>query len=99
YKKKETLKEIEIPVFIGEKYKFVFNTAGLSRDVKISLYNKDKEAKNRKELFSFSSTDGEKIKSYIPEGGKTHFYVDYDLPAVSDSLPPSECMVLMLGYK
>ena len=99
YKKKEALKEIEIPVFIGEKYKFVFNTSGLSRNVKISVYNKDKESKNRKELFSFSSTDGEKIKSYVPEGGKTHFYVDYALPAVSDSLPPAECAVLMLGYK
>lgn len=99
YKKKEAIKEIEIPVFIGEKYKFVFNSAGITRDVKISIYNKDKDAKNRKELFSCSAKDGEKIQSFVPEGGKTHFYVDYALPAVADSLPPSECMVLMLGFK
>ena len=99
YKKKEQLKEIEVPVFTGEKYKFVFNTEGISRPVTISIYNKDKETKNRKELFSFKTGSGEKIQSFIPEGAKSKFFVDYSLPAVSDSMPPSECMVMMLGYK
>ncbi|MBI3511491.1 MAG: hypothetical protein HY064_12585 [Bacteroidetes bacterium] len=99
YKKKDQLKEIEIPVFVGEKYKFVFNTAGISRAVTISIYNKDKDVKGRKEIFSMKTGSGDKIQSFTPEGAKFKFFVDYSLPAVSDSMPPSECMVMMLGYK
>jgi len=99
YKKKAAIKEMEIPVFVGEKYRIVFNTAGISRDVTISVYNKDKEAKNRKALYTVKATPGQPIQTYDPEGAKFKFFVDYELPAVSDSLPPSECVVMMLGYK
>ncbi|HET6990577.1 MAG TPA: hypothetical protein VFJ43_04600 [Bacteroidia bacterium] len=99
YKKKEQVKEFEIPVFVGEKYKVVWNTEGISRNVTITVYNKDKDSKNRKEMFSATATPGEKIHSYEPVGAKFKFYVDYTLPGVNDSLPPSECMVMMLGYK
>lgn len=99
YKKKEQMKELEIPVFVGEKYRVVWNTEGITRPVVITIFNKDKESKNRKEMFSFTATPGEKIHSYEPVGAKFKFYVDYSLPVVNDSLPPSECMVMMLGYK
>jgi hypothetical protein len=99
YRKKEQMKELEIPIFVGEKYKVVWNTEGVSRPVKVSVYNKDKDSKNRKEMYSFTVNAGEKIHSYEPDGAKFKFYVDYSLPAVADSLPPSECMVMMLGYK
>ncbi len=99
YKKKEQLKELEIPIFVGEKYKIVWNTAGITRPVVISVYSKDKESKNRKEMFTTTATPGEKLHTYEPVGAKFKLFVDYSLPGVSDSLPPSECMVMMLGYK
>ncbi len=99
YKKKEQMKEFEIPVFIGEKYRVVWNTEGITRNVTINVYNKDKDSKNRTAVFSETAKPGEKIHTFEPEGMKFKFFVDYDLPAVSDSLPPSECMVMMLGYK
>jgi hypothetical protein len=99
YKKKEQIKELEIPIFVGEKYKIVWNTEGISRPVKVSIFNKDKDAKSRKEMFSFVATPGEKIHSFMPDAAKFKFYVDYSIPSVADSLPPSECMVMMLGYK
>jgi hypothetical protein len=100
YKKKEALKEIEVPVFIGEKYRFVFNSEGITRPLVVSVYNKDKEAKNRKELFTFTaSPSGPKIHSYEPDGAKTKYYIDYTIPAVNDSMPAPECMVFMLGFK
>jgi hypothetical protein len=99
YKKKEQLKEIEIPVFVGERYRFVFNTEGITRDVKVAIYNKDKDAKNRKELFSFDAATNKDVAVWEPTGRSMHYYVDYNIPAVSDSLPPSECMVMMIGYK
>lgn len=100
YKNKAQQKEIEVPVFIGEKYRMVFNTAALTRNVVISVYNKDKETKNRKVLWtSKNSPAGTTIHVFEPENAKFKFYVDYDLPAVTDSLPPMECVVFMLGYK
>jgi hypothetical protein len=99
YKKKEQLKELEIPVFVGEKYRVVWNTEAITRNVVITVYNKDKDAKNRKELFSAEAKPGEKLHSFEPDGVKFKFFVDYTIPAVSDSLPPSECLVMMIGYK
>ena len=49
---KEQVKEIEIPMFIGEKYRLAFNLVALKKNVEISIYNKDKESKNRKLLYS-----------------------------------------------
>src|SRR5665213_1455129 len=51
YKKKTQVKEMEVPVFVGEKYRIVFNTEGISRDVSISVYSKDKDSKNRAALY------------------------------------------------
>src|ERR1041385_5322612 len=47
YTKKAQQLEVEVPVFIGEKYRLVFNTSGLPKPIKISVYTKDKEAKKR----------------------------------------------------
>lgn len=100
YKNKAQMKEIEVPVFIGEKYRMVFNAEAVTRDVVISVYNKDKDTKNRKVLWtSKNDAPGTKMHIYEPENAKFKFYVDYDLPAVADSMPPQECMVFMLGYK
>jgi hypothetical protein len=100
YKNKAQVKEIEVPVFIGEKYRMVFNAEAVSKDVIISVYNKDKETKNRKVLWtSKSSAPGTKMHVFEPDNAKFKFYVDYDLPAVADSIIPQECIVFMLGYK
>lgn len=100
YRTKAQMKEIEVPVFIGEKYRMVFNTTALTKDVVISVYNKDKETKNRKVLWtSKNSAPGTKLHVYEPENAKFKFYVDYDMPAVSDSTTSQECVVFMLGYK
>lgn len=100
YRNKAQLKEIEVPVFIGEKYRMVFNTEALTKDVVISVYNKDKETKNRKVLWtSKSSPPGTKMHIYEPENAKFKFFVDYDIPAVADSVTSTECVVFMLGYK
>jgi hypothetical protein len=99
YKKKEQMKELEVPIFIGEKYKVVWNTEGITRAVKVTVYNKDKNTEKRREMYSFVATPGEKIHSFEIADRRNKIFVDYSLPAVSDSLPPSECMVMMLGYK
>ena len=99
YKKKEQLKEIEIPVFVGEKYRFVFNTEGVTRSLKVSVFNKDKESKGRKELYTFDAATNKDLAVWEPTGRALKYYVDYSIPATTDSLPTPECMVLMIGYK
>jgi hypothetical protein len=101
YKNKPQVKEIEVPVFIGEKYRMVFNTTALTKDVVINVYNKDKETKNRKAIWSSkSSAPGTKLHVFEPDNAKFKFFVDYDLPAVTDSTTAEqECVVFMLGYK
>ncbi|MCA6364484.1 MAG: hypothetical protein IM638_15710 [Bacteroidetes bacterium] len=100
YKPKTQVKEIEVPVFIGEKYRMVFNTEALSKSVVISVYNKDKETKNRKVLFTTKNAQpGKKIHVYEPEQAKFKFYVDYEIPATKDSVNTPECLIFMLGYR
>ena len=45
---KDQVKEVEIPMFIGEKYKLAFNLEALKKTLEVSIYNKDKDSKNRK---------------------------------------------------
>ncbi|MGL4597564.1 MAG: hypothetical protein ACRCYO_08555 [Bacteroidia bacterium] len=98
YKPKTQLKEIEVPVFIGEKYRMVFNTEGLSRNVVINIYNKDKESKDRKPIFTTKQAPAaQRIHVFEPQQAKFKFYVDYEIPAADSASP--ECLVFMLGYK
>lgn len=97
YKSKETIKEVEVPLFIGEKYRIVFELEALPKSVEVQIYNKDKDSKNRKLLFS-SKDQGEK-KEFLFEVSKTrHVYVDYIVPP-ADEGSFSGCAVFMVGYK
>jgi hypothetical protein len=98
YKKKETVKEVEVPLFIGEKYRIVFELEALPKQVEVQIYNKDKDSKNRKLLFS-SKTVGADKKEFQFEVSKTrHVYVDYVVPPTEEG-SYSGCAVFMVGYK
>lgn len=97
YKNKETIKEVEVPLFIGEKYRIVFELEALPKQVEVQIYNKDKNSKSRKLLFT-SKDQGEK-KEFIFEVSKTrHIYVDYIVPPTEEG-SYSGCAVFMVGYK
>lgn len=102
YKAKAQTKETEVPVFIGETYRMVFNTEALTRNIVISVYSKDKETKNRTALWtSKDQPAGERIFFFEPKKRAMKYFVDYEIPAASDSayLNKQECVVFMLGYK
>ena len=102
YKVKNQVKETEVPVFIGEKYRMVFNTEALTKSVVISVYSKDKESTGRKPLWtSKDQPAGAKVFVYEPEKRAMKYFVDYEVPAVTDSsfINKQECVVFMLGYK
>lgn len=99
YKNKESVKEIEVPVFIGERYRLVFNTEALPKPVEVQIYNKDKDAKNRKLLFSSKDVPADQKQfTFEPASRTSHLFVDYVVPKADES-SFTGCVVIMVGYK
>lgn len=97
YKAKESVKEVEVPLFIGEKYRMVFELEALPKHVEVQIYNKDKDSKNRKLLFS-SKDMGDKKEFQFEVSKVRHVYVDYIVPP-TEAGSYSGCAVFMVGYK
>ena len=98
YKKKESVKEVEVPLFIGEKYRIAFELEALPKQVEVRIYNKDKESKNRKLLFSSKDAAADKKEFYFEVAKTRHIYVDYIIPPTEEG-SYSGCAVFMVGYK
>lgn len=98
YKNKETVKEVEVPLFIGEKYRLSFNMEALPKAVEVQIYNKDKESKNRKLLFSSKEVGLDKKEFQFEVSKSRHIYVDYVIPQ-TETGSYSGCAVFALGYK
>jgi hypothetical protein len=96
YDYKSQIKEIEVPLFKGEKYKLVFNKSALPKDVVVKIYDKDKEHTGRDPLFSTEGMN-DQIVSYEPKKAKT-LYVDYLIPEAKGT-KESGCIVFILGYQ
>lgn len=98
YKKKESVKEVEVPLFIGEKYRFCFNMEALPKSVEIQIYNKDKESKSRKLLFSTKDAGPDKKDIQFEISKSRHVFVDYVIPPVETGSYVG-CAVFAIGYK
>ena|ERR1700739_4494121 len=98
YKTKPSLKELEVPLFIGEKYKLVFNTEAMPKPIVISVYNRDKESKKRKLLFTTKDAPADKKQFVFDLSVARKAFIDYEIPA-GDSTASGGCLVFMLGYK
>jgi hypothetical protein len=99
FTKKPQQLEVEVPIFIGEKYRLVFNTSGLPKGIKINIYTKDKEAKKRDAIFSNKDAKAGEHEFVFDAPRSRKMYVDYDVPADSTNQKLSGCMVFMVGYK
>ncbi len=93
---KSSRREIEVPLFKGERYKMVFNKKGLPKDVVVEIFDKDKLHSNRKAVFT-SVGNAAKILSYSPEKSKNMF-IRYTIPKANGETE-SGCMVFVLGYQ
>lgn len=98
YKNKETIKEVEVPLFIGEKYRMVFELEALPKQVEVQIYNKDKDSKSRKLLFSSKDIGADKKEFQFEVSKVRHVYVDYIVPP-TEAGSYSGCAVFMVGYK
>ncbi len=97
YKDQESVSEIEVPLFIGEKYRFIFELEALPKHVEVQIYNKSKDVKNRKLLFS-SKSMGDKTEFQCEISLTRTAYVDYIIPPAKEGVA-SGCAVFMVGYK
>jgi hypothetical protein len=98
YKKKESVKEVEVPLFIGEKYRFCFNMEAVPKAVEIQIYNKDKDSKNRKLLFSSKDSGLDKKEIQFEISKSRHVFVDYIVPPAEKGSYMG-CAVFAVGYK
>ncbi len=89
-------KEIEVPLFKGEKYRMVFNKKALPKDVLIEIYDKDKSHSGRTALYSSKDETGE-ILSYEPTKAKK-MYINYVVPSAK-GVKETGCLVFVLGYQ
>lgn len=99
YKKEIFQTGIEVPLFMGEKYRFLFNTAGLPKDIDIKIYDKKPTSKNKIALFSLNEVrkEGKHIYSFEPIKSKK-MYIVYVVPATEEK-DLKGCVVFLLGYK
>jgi hypothetical protein len=97
FKYKPQIKELEIPLYLGEKYRIIFSKDGLPQDVEINVYDHKFESHHRNLLFTSKDFPPEQ-KEYIWDPKKSKkMYVDYVVPATNDTLKKG-CVVMVLGY-
>ena len=97
YKSNAHGREIEVPLFMGEEYIFLFNTKGLSEDVKVEIYSEKIGNKKRKLLYSLDHKEDKNIYSFKPEKSRK-MYVNYTIPGVEEK-GLRGCMVFVVGYQ
>jgi hypothetical protein len=94
------LLEIEVPVFIGEKYRIVFNTNALiPNKININIYTKSKKSSKREAIFTTNgaaSNTGEFVFD-VPRVRK--LFIDYEVPADASTSKESGYILMMVGYK
>lgn len=99
YKTKQQQKEIEIPLYRGEKYRFLFNTAGITKQgVKVGIYTKPFGHKKRELLYQLKPEKGKHIYTFEPEKSRK-MYITYTIPEVKETYQIRDCLVLVVGYK
>ncbi|MBL4653541.1 MAG: hypothetical protein JKY53_11885 [Flavobacteriales bacterium] len=97
FKNKPQMKEVEIPLYIGEKYRIIFSREGLPQDIEINVYDHKIEAKHRNLLFSSKDFPTDQ-KEYVWEPEKSKkMYIDYIIPPTNDTIKKG-CMIMVLGY-
>ena len=98
HKNKSQQLEIEVPVFFGEKYRLVFNTAALSKSIAINVYTKDKDSKKREPIYTTKTLKSGANEFVFDAPRIRKLFIDYDVPADSTNSNLSECVVFMIGY-
>jgi DNA polymerase III delta subunit len=97
FEDKETVVDVEIPLFFGEKYRIIFNLEGLAQKVDIDIYNRKPSSKNRELLFSTKDKPAnQKVFVFEPQKSRK-MYLTYTIPAAAKKT--RGCVVMVIGYE
>jgi len=100
YQKKAQQLEVEIPVFVGEKYRLVFNlTAMPVAPIGINVYTKPKESGKREVIYTNKGLSPDEKELVFDAPRLRKLFVDYDVPADSTDQKLSGYILFMVGYK
>lgn len=97
FKDKKQFKELEIPMYFGEKYRLIWNTEGCPQKIGINVYNRKFDSKKRQLLWSNRDKMNETEFVWEPDKSRKMF-IDYDIPTTTDTIKKG-CVVFVLGYK
>ena len=98
YTYRTSVKEVQVPLFKGEKYKMVFNRQDLPKNVEVEIYDKSWKEEGRKLLYSSKDIDpNTEILSFEPKRSKDLF-INYIAPPAEGS-KETGCIVFVLGYQ
>lgn len=101
YTKKVQQLEVEVPVFVGEKYRVVFNLTAMPNNapIGINIYTKSKESGKREPIFSNKDVPADQKELVFDAPRLRKLFIDYDVPADSADQKLSGYIVFMVGYK
>ncbi len=100
YTKKQQQLEVEVPVFVGEKYRVVFNLSAMPpAPIGINIYTKSKESGKREPIFSNKDIPADTKELVFDAPRLRKLFIDYDVPADSTDAKLSGYIIFMVGYK
>ncbi len=98
YTYRTSVKEVEVPLFKGEKYRMVFNRQDLPKNVEVEIYDKSWKENGRTLLYSSKDQDpSTTILSFEPKRAK-NLFINYKVPPAEGS-KETGCIVFVLGYQ
>jgi hypothetical protein len=101
FKNYDQVREVAIPLFFDNTYKFVVNCEGLPFDIKVEVYDQPMGMRNNP-VKIMESTDKQFTFELDETYLKSRVYVNYVVPALEDTedrVIQKGCVVLASGYK
>lgn len=99
FTKKTQQLEVEVPVFVGEKYRVVFNMTAMPEHppIGINIYTKSKDSGKRDAIFTNKDVPAGTKELVFDAPRLRKMFIDYDVPATDSTL--SGYILFMVGYK
>jgi|688.fasta_scaffold881584_1 hypothetical protein len=95
-------KTIETPftAYSGESYKLIFASDNVPQGISIGIYDKNKRAKTRKELYKYDFKVGDTRAPVFEIKKPGNYYIQFDVPPSDDEkVLKKGCMYTMIGFK
>jgi hypothetical protein len=99
FKDKAQTVSVEFTAYAGQKYKLVFCSSEFKEEVKVNIYDKNKNNPKRQKIYDSANGIDNLFWSFEPTKTGT-YYIEYEIPAaLSGDTGKTGCMVILIGYK